>query len=945
MSFTSGTTLGHYRIVEPIGAGGMGEVYKALDTRLERAVALKILPAALVTDSDRVRRFIGEAKAASALNHPHIITVYEIGEIQLEGDNPQSVTHYIAMEYVSGATLHLKIHREDLELKKLLEYFAQTADGLAKAHSAGIVHRDLKPENIMVTEDGYAKILDFGLAKLIEAVEPDARPDTDPGEAATAVMDKTRPGVVMGTIGYMSPEQAQGKLVDPRSDIFSFGCILYEATTRHKPFQGDSLIDSLHKIVYAQAPPIGDTNPDAPSELQRIIRKCLAKDPAQRYQSIKDIAIDLRDLIKEYETLPRVSGMYGPTPTLAQSAPAVTAPHAVQFGGTGAQSVVTFPSATVPSGPVSGIAPTSTGGGRRIALVAGLFLSAIIVVIALYFVFGQKQGKSTGPTFQNTTISKLTSTGRALGAVISPDGKYVVHIVNEAGKQGLWVRQTATSSNVLIVPADESTYVGLTFSHDGNYIYFVKGEKGSTIRSLYQVPVLGGTPRKLIDDVDSPISFSRDGKRFAFVRHTQTESTILIVNADGTGGQKLATYKIPDIFLQVAWSPDDKVIAAATRKVTGGFRNEMVAVQVSDGSEKTIGSQKWLATGGFAWLSDGSSLALSAVDQTPGTRQLQIWQLSYPAGTVKRITNDLNNYAGVSLAADSRSLVTVQADTVSNLWVAPEGDVTRARQITSGSGKYNQISMTSDGRLVYISDASGTADIWVMDFDGKNQRQLTSDGGVNVFPAASPDGRYIAFDSNRGANAATFNIWRMGIDGSNPKQLTQGEGEYFPACSPDGKWIVYTPLSSTGRLSLWKIPMDGGDPVQLNERISVKPVISPDGKWIAFQTTGDQPNSRGKLAIVPFDGGQPPKLLEIPLVQYRWSADGKAILYLDDKEGVSNIWCQPVDGGAQKQLTKFTADQIFSFDWSRDGKTMACSRGVVMTDVVLFKDIGRAANE
>jgi len=945
MPFTSGTTLGHYTIVEPIGAGGMGEVYKALDTKLDRAVALKILPAALLTDSDRVRRFIGEAKAASALNHPHIITIYEIGEIQLEGDNPQSVTHYIAMEYVAGATLHLKIHREGLELKKLLEYFAQTADGLAKAHAAGIVHRDLKPENIMVTEDGYAKILDFGLAKLIESVEP-AAPGTDLGEAATAVMDKTRPGVVMGTIGYMSPEQAQGKLVDQRSDIFSFGCILYEATTRHKPFQGDSVIDSLHKIVYGQAPPIGNINPDAPSELQRIIRKCLAKDPAERYQSIKDIAIDLRDLIKEYETQPRVSGTSVPPPTLAQGAPELTAPPAAHFGVTGAQSVVTIPSPAVPSGPVSGIVPTSTGSGRRIAIGAGLLLLAVIAVISLYSIFGQKRAGTTGPAFQNTTISKLTSTGRALGAVISPDGKYVVHIINEAGKQGLWVRQTATSSNVQIVPADESSYVGLTFSHDGNYIYFVKGEKGATIRSLYQVPVLGGPQRKLIDDVDSPISFSRDGKRFAFVRHSQTESAILIVNADGTGEQKLTTYKIPDIVLQVDWSPDDKVIAAATRKVTGGFRFEMVAVQVSDGSEKTIGSQKWLAIGGCAWLADSSSLVVSAVDQTPGSRQLQIWQLSYPDGKAKRITNDLNNYTGVSLAADSRSLVTVQSDSVANLWVAPEGDVNRARQITSGSGRYNQISMTPDGRLIYISDASGTADIWVMDPDGKNQRQLTSsDASVNVFPDASPDGRYIAFDSNRGANPATFNIWRMGIDGSNPKQLTQGEGEYFPACSPDGKWIVYTPLSSTGKLSLWKIPMDGGEPIQINERLSVKPVISADGKWIAFQTTGDQPTSRPKLAILPFDGGQPSKLLEIPLVQYRWSADGKAILYLDNKEGVSNIWSQPLDGGAPKQLTKFPADLIFSFDWSRDGKTMACSRGVVTTDVVLIKDIERDAKE
>jgi Tol biopolymer transport system component len=414
---------------------------------------------------------------------------------------------------------------------------------------------------------------------------------------------------------------------------------------------------------------------------------------------------------------------------------------------------------SVPSGPVSGISQTSTADGRRKALIAVLLLSAIVVVVSLYFGFGQKHGRTTGPAFQNTTISKLTSTGRALGAVISPDGKYVVHIVNDAGKQGLWMRQTATSSNVPIVPADEGTYLGITFSRDGNYIYFVKGEKGKTVRNLYQVPVLGGPQRKLIDDVDSPISFSRDGKRFAFVRHSQNESAILIVNADGSGEQKLVVYKTPDLFLQVEWSPDDKVIAAATRKISGGFRNEMVAVQLADGSEKTIGSTKWLAIGGFAWLKDGSGLVLSALDQTPGTRQLQIWQLSYQDGKAKRITNDLNNYAGVSLAADSHSLVTVQADAVCNLWVAPEGDVTRARQITKGSGRYNQISMTSDGRLVYISDASGTTDIWAMNADGKNQIQLTSDAGVNAYPDVSPDGRTYTFHLRQGVrfhNGAAF---------------------------------------------------------------------------------------------------------------------------------------------------------------------------------------------
>ena len=938
MPFTPGSTLGHYKILEPIGAGGMGEVYKATDTRLDRPVALKILPAALVADSDRVRRFIGEAKAASALNHPHIITIYEIGEAQLDSGNGDGVAHYIAMEYISGATMHVKIHRERLDPKKLLDYFAQTADGLAKAHAAGIVHRDLKPENIMVTEDGYAKILDFGLAKLIESDGLQA--SADPGEAATAMMDKTRPGVVMGTIGYMSPEQAQGKAVDQRSDIFSFGCILYEAATRTKPFQGDSVIDSLHKIVYAQAPPISANNPDAPAELQRIIRKCLAKDPAERYQSIKDIAIDLRDLIKEYDSQPRVSGLYSPSATPAQGYQAVTAQQSAQFSIAEAPTIITAPVGAVTAA-MSGITPAPRSKGNRIAMLGGLLLVLVIAALSVWFLLGQKQSKTIGPAFENTAISKLTTTGKAMGAVISPDGKYVVHIVNEAGKQGLWMRQTATSSNVPIVPPDDSTYVGLTFSPDGNYVYFVKGAIGASIRSLYQVPVLGGAQRKLVEDVDSAITFSSDGKRFAFVRHSSSESALMIVNADGSGEQKLQSHKQPELFLQVEWSPDDKVIAATTRKISGGYRNEMVAVQLSDGSEKVIGTQKWLALGGFEWLADGSGIVVSALDQTPGSRQLQIWQISYPDGVAKRITNDLNNYTGVSLSADSSSLVTVQTDAVANIWIAPNGDATRARQVTSGSGRHDQLTLAPDGRLVYITNAGSGADIYLMDADGKNAKQLTADAGVNVFPAVSPDMRYLVFNSNRGSNQAVFNVWRADLDGSNPRQLTQGEGEYFPVCSADGNWVVYSPLQSGSQLSMWKIPIDGGESVRIIDRIAVKPVISPDGKWIAFQTSGEGSASGPKLGIIPFDTGQPLKLLDVKLSQYRWSADSKAILYLDDKEGVSNIWSQAVDGGPPKQMTRFTSDQIFSFDWSRDGKLLACSRGVVTTDVVLIKSRAR----
>ena len=301
---TSKTTLSHYRIVSKLGAGGMGEVYLAQDTKLNRKVALKILPPELAANRDRMRRFVQEAQAAAALNHPNIAHIYEIGE--------SDDRNFIAMEFVDGVTLRAKIHDEKSDLRTLLKHLLQVADGLAKAHGSGIVHRDLKPDNIMITVDGHAKVLDFGLAKLLET-RPESTDET--GEAATALMpvQHSTPGVVMGTVGYMSPEQAKAKPVDQRSDIFSFGCILYEAATGRKPFAGDSVVDTLHKIIHDPAPAISDFNPSASPELQRVIRKCLAKEPAKRYQTIRDTANDLEELIEEMKGMPIMERSVAPS--------------------------------------------------------------------------------------------------------------------------------------------------------------------------------------------------------------------------------------------------------------------------------------------------------------------------------------------------------------------------------------------------------------------------------------------------------------------------------------------------------------------------------------------------------------------------------------------------------------------------------------------------------
>src|SRR6266478_5427195 len=323
------SSISHYRIVSKIGAGGMGEVYLAQDTKLDRKVALKILPRNVAANRDRMERFVREAKSAAALNHPNVAHIYEIGE--------SNGTHFIAMEFIDGQTLREKIHGDKAPLPKLLKYLIQVAQGLSKAHAAGIVHRDLKPDNIMITRDDFAKVLDFGLAKLVEPQRTFGSNESGSSEIVTAVMQHpgnpvdqsswdsghSTPGMVIGTIGYMSPEQASGRVdeIDHRSDIFSFGCILFEAATGQRAFEGKDALDSLHKIVHAPTPQLKDVNPLAPDELQRIVRRCLAKESEKRYQSMKQVALEIDDLQQELKGLAgsEYSGRLAPATSVSTS--------------------------------------------------------------------------------------------------------------------------------------------------------------------------------------------------------------------------------------------------------------------------------------------------------------------------------------------------------------------------------------------------------------------------------------------------------------------------------------------------------------------------------------------------------------------------------------------------------------------------------------------------
>jgi eukaryotic-like serine/threonine-protein kinase len=931
MTISNGTRLGRYEIRSQLGVGGMGEVYLALDPQLDRSIALKVLPADVAGNGERMRRFIQEAKAAAALNHPNIAHIYEVGES--EG------THFIAMEHVEGETLREEIHLKKTSLDKLLKYLAQVAEGLAKAHAAGIVHRDLKPDNIMITGDGYAKILDFGLAKLIEP-QKEFMAEGGSSEVATAIIAQhSTPGIIMGTVGYMSPEQAQGhvKEIDHRSDIFSFGCILYEAATGRKAFAGKDVLDSLHQIVHAPTPQIRDINAAAPDELQRIVRRCLAKEPDKRYQSIKEVAIELDELRQELKDKGELEYSVQPQPNTAASANDLRDPRILSTQPLATHT--TQPETSHPASSaeylVSGIKNHKTA--VMLALIGMVFTIAAGIGLYKYVNWSRT---SKPPPFQNMKITKLTFNGKATSAVISPDGNQVVYVISDGGLRSLWLRQVATGTDVKLTEPKDTNYFSLTISPDGNFLYYAYG--GTTVqnRELYRMPVLGGTPRKVVEDVGSPIGFSPDGKQIAFVRSglrgvgEPGESALMIANADGTEERKIAVRKggpnrFGNLFFGgVAWSPDGKRIATIARAndPAGRFQN-VIEVPIEGGAERILTSQRWYQIQRLSWLADGSGLLMTAAEKASDSQSRQIWHLSYPGGEARKITNDLNGYISISLNADSSVLVTVQQNQAMDIWVAPDGDASRATQFKSVSSNMDgldSVRWTPDGKIVFNSMAGGRDGIWIMEADGKNRKQLTTSETVDYNPSVTTDGRHVVFVSER-TGAPT--IWVMDIEGSNQRNL--GVTGFNPQAG-DG-WVVYP-----NRQSLWKSQIGGGEPVQLSEQQLIRCAVSQDGKMVACSL--EEPGSPIRLAVLPIDGSSPAKIFDVKFdlpARMRWTPDGRAVTYIGRQEGFDDIWSQPTDGGEPKKITNFKADEIFSFDWSPDNR-LVISHGTSTSDVVLI---------
>jgi serine/threonine protein kinase len=927
----AGESIGHYQVIELIGSGGMGNVYLAADERTGRKVALKLLPNELSNDQNRVQRFQQEARAALALNHPNIVTIYEIGE--------DDSRHFIASEWIQGETLRQRITAKSISVSEALDIAVQVAGALAAAHEQGIVHRDIKPENIMLRPDGYVKVLDFGIAKLTQVETGSV------SEAPTALKVKTAPGVVIGTVKYMSPEQARGLPVDQRSDMWSLGVVLYEMVAGCVPFAGETSGDVIAGILEKQPPPLARFSRDVPDSLEEIVTTALAKNRDERYQTATQMIAALRRL---KQRLDLAAEFQRTSPPVADSAGGAT--HDRQEGGrsTGRQLA-----------PVSNVSSAEFIAReiKRHRVGAAVLFGLLIVLAAglVYAIYKWIGSGRSSSSFQAMRLTRLTTSGKAADATISPDGKYVAYInLDEGGRMSIWLRQVATGSNLKLADSGQMGAFGLprgmTFSPDGNYLYYrtrTEVPRGTgNVYALFRVPVpLGGDVHKVIDSVFSPISFSPDGKRIAFARNNKPvvgESYLIVANADGTEERTIDTHKLSEPFtspgwpMGPVWSPDGKALACAA----GVFPSALLEIQVDTGAEKPIGPQHWAYIDHLSWLSDGSALILSVQDES--SARLQIWQVSYPTGEARRITNDLNSYRGPSLTADSATMAVVQIVTRSDIWVMPSGKAAEARRITSGTGNddgYHGLSWTPDGKLVYASSATGNLELWSIDANGSNQKQLTSDAHQLEQPIATPDGRYIVFFSNHNG---PLNLWRVDADGGNLKPLTSskpfgGSG----SCSPDGKLIVYQSRGSQATPVLFRIGIDGGQPLQLTDDKywSELPAFSPDGKHIAFQYFGQgQPATFGSI---PTEGGQITQIAQLPqriFGRLRWTPDGSAIAYIDDRSGTRNVWAVPVSGGEPKPLTDFNTDELFYFDWSHDGKQLAVARGTQISDVVLINN-------
>jgi eukaryotic-like serine/threonine-protein kinase len=866
-----GKQYGSYRILRRLGAGGMGHVYLALDTRLGRHAALKFLSFELTADSSLFARLEQEARTASSLNHPNILTIYDIGQAHGE--------HYIASEFVDGVTLRAALDRRLVEPSNAIEIAMQIASALISAHAAGVVHRDLKPGNIMLRPDGFVKVIDFGLAK------------SDAGQPAGSVSE---PGGIAGSVDYMSPEQARGDAVDSRTDLWSLGVVFYEMLAGKLPFSGETDSHVIVAILDRPTPPLPQ-EASFPRGTGAVVTRALLKDRNKRYQSARDLLADV-EALRQPSRQPRDWKEFIPQPP------------------------------------------------KRSARL-WLPLAAAVVLLAAILAWWLVRGRAEllAPAWlEFAPPEQVTATGNVKLAAISPNGAYLAYTTRDGDRETLRIRTLATKQESSFSPFSDRSF-GLTFSPDSRSLYYVLKDQREWGR-LYSVSLSSSIPKLVLEDIDGAITFSPDGKQFAFMRRSDQKRTslesIVVAQAADTGDQRIIVAKSSTLVdSSLAWSPAGDSIAAVVYSV--GLHNSLrptVFLFSPAGAVKGMFSDPSLRKLNCpVWLNRGSLLVLVGVVQGATDPQARLYEVSVPTAHFRPLFSTGIVRDSVSASRAGNLLAAVRLTHASSLWIADAKHLSAISQYPTGTESLESLTWSANGEIVFPSARTSNVNLWRATASGYGPL-ASPQNCVEEQPASVPRSSLIVYSSNCATGGADFNLWQLDATTGQRRQLTSGSNiDQHPNITPDGRWIVYTSWPSNVP-SLWKIPVGGGTPVPISHPQARSPAVSPDGRSIACQVRENY-DGRWRVAILSLaDGSLQREFPQLPTDSVvRWSPDSLSLDYIDAKSGSSNLWRQPLNGGRARQLTRFSSkEEIQDFAWSLNGDKLAYIQGHAESDVILY---------